>query len=100
MSDKTDISRRTFLRRASAAVAAIPVVSMTGMSVAKAKPMAEDGHAHNYVADAANADHPDYSEGERCDNCAFWDGNGGCHHADFQGVNVSANGWCDAWVSG
>lgn len=101
MSDQTRISRRTFLRRASATLAAVPVLSLTGAAVATAGAMAADGHAHDYVANAADAaDHPDYSEGERCDNCVFWDGNGGCHHADFSGVGVAAGGWCSAWIGG
>ncbi|WP_018867881.1 MULTISPECIES: high-potential iron-sulfur protein [unclassified Thioalkalivibrio] len=102
MSDQPNANRRKFLRQASAAVAAIPVVSMVGISSAKADTKAEDGHAHNYVNDAADADHADYSEGEKCKNCAFWGGGddqwGQCFHADFQGVQVNADGWCDEYV--
>ncbi|WP_019589263.1 MULTISPECIES: high-potential iron-sulfur protein [unclassified Thioalkalivibrio] len=107
MSDKHNANRRAFLRRASAAVAAIPVVSLMGtQSVHAAEEKAEDGHAHDYVNDAADAaDHPQFQEGARCDNCAFWnanadapDGWGGCFHQDFQNVLVNEAGWCDAHV--
>ncbi|MBS3800312.1 MAG: high-potential iron-sulfur protein [Thioalkalivibrio sp.] len=105
MSEQPNIKRRNFLRQASAAVAAIPVVSVVGMSAAKASAaLAEDGHAHNYVNNAADADHPDHKAGQMCQNCAFWGGGdaeqGQCYHADFQGVHVSASGWCKEFVSG
>ncbi|WP_018938000.1 MULTISPECIES: high-potential iron-sulfur protein [unclassified Thioalkalivibrio] len=104
MSDQPNANRRKFLRQASAAVAAIPVISMAGMSTAKAdNPKAEDGHRHDYVNNAADAaGHEDYSEGEKCKNCAFWGSGdaewGQCFHADFQGVQVNAAGWCDEYV--
>ncbi|WP_018934641.1 high-potential iron-sulfur protein [Thioalkalivibrio sp. ALJ24] len=109
MSDKHNADRRAFLRRASAAVAAIPVVSLVGtQSLHAADEKAEDGHAHDYVNDSADAaDHPQYEDGARCDNCAFWDANvdapdgyGGCFHQAFQNVLVAEGGWCDAHVRG
>ncbi|WP_019626381.1 high-potential iron-sulfur protein [Thioalkalivibrio sp. ALJT] len=102
MSNTPNANRRKFLRQASAAVAAIPVVSLVGMPAASAAEQAEDGHAHHYVNDAADSDHPDYAAGEKCKNCAFWGGGdaqwGQCFHAEFQGVQVNADGWCDAYV--
>lgn len=105
MSEQPNIKRRNFLRQASAAVAAIPVVSVVGMSGARASaPLAEDGHALNYVNNAADTDHPQHEAGQMCQNCAFWGGGdaeqGQCYHAEFQGVHVSANGWCTGFVSG
>ncbi|WP_018865309.1 MULTISPECIES: high-potential iron-sulfur protein [Thioalkalivibrio] len=106
MSDQPNANRRAFLRRASVAVAAIPLASLTTFGVAYAKPKAEDGHAHDYVNDAADAaDHDAYEDGAICENCAFWAGEeengwGGCHHQAFQDVLVNAEGWCDAHVRG
>ncbi|MFO7954181.1 MAG: high-potential iron-sulfur protein [Thioalkalivibrio sp.] len=105
MSDQPNANRRKFLRQASAAVAAIPVVSMAGISAAQANEKAEDGHAHEYVKNAADAaGHDDYAEGSKCKKCAFWGGDdaewGQCYHADFQGVEVNANGWCSEFVEG
>ena len=105
MSDQHQVNRRAFLRRASAAIAAIPVVSLVGMPAAKAAARAEDGHRHDYVNNATDAaGHPDYVEGAVCKNCAFWGGGdaewGQCFHQDFQGVQVNANGWCDVYIEG
>ena len=104
MSDSTNHGRRRFLAGSAAVVASIPVAALVHQRRAVAAERAEEGHAHDYVHDAADAaDHPDYEEGERCDNCAFWAGEqdngwGGCHHPDFQDVLVRAGGWCYEWV--
>ncbi len=106
MSKETDQSRRKFLKGSAAAVAAIPLATLVTHRRAEAKAKAEDGHAHDYVNDAADAAaHDAYEEGARCDNCAFWageqeDGWGGCHHPDFSDVLVRAEGWCDVWAGG
>jgi len=98
-------SRRVFLRTAALGVAAVPMAKMAFHSPeAKAEmPKAEDGHALDYVNDAADSDHDRYEEGQQCDNCAFWagekkDGWGGCHHPDFQNVLVAAEGWCNVYA--
>jgi len=104
MSDHPNAGRRAFLRRASVALAAIPVVGLGTFSTAHAMEKAEDGHAHDYVNNAADAaGHDAYEEGAICENCAFWAGEeqngwGGCHHQAFQGVLVNAEGWCDAHI--
>lgn len=107
MTDETDFHRRRFLRNVAVTLATIPVASLVLHPHRQAradKPRAEDGHAHDYVNDAADADHPAFEEGQRCDNCAFWAGEqengwGGCHHPDFQGVLVKADGWSSVYVS-
>ena len=108
MHEKTDPDRRRFLRRAAVTIATIPVASLVLHPQRRAladKPEAEDGHAHHYVNDAADADHDNYEEGELCENCAFWAGEerngwGGCHHPDFQDVLVNADGWCSVYARG
>lgn len=105
MSSQHQANRRRFLRQASAALAAIPVVSLVGMPSVSAAERAEDGHAHEYVRNAADATgHEGYTEGAKCGKCAFWGGNdaewGQCFHPDFQGVQVNAQGWCDEFVEG
>jgi len=108
MTDETNLNRRRFLRRAAVTVAAIPVASLVlqpHRHVRADTPKAEDGHDHDYVNDAADADHANYQEGQKCENCAFWAGEqengwGGCHHPDFQGVLVNAEGWCSVYAPG
>lgn len=104
MSDRSDNSRRRFLKGSAAVVAAIPLATLVQHRRAFAKAEAEEGHAKDYVHDAADAaDHDKYKEDSRCENCAFWageeaDGWGGCHHPDFSDVLVNADGWCSAWA--
>jgi hypothetical protein len=102
-------ARRRFLRSALAIGAAVPLAGVGFGRPARAeenKPRAEDGHALDYVSDAADAaDHELYEEGQACENCIFWtgevaDGYGGCQHPDFEDVLVNARGWCAAYVEG
>lgn len=104
MSGAPDKSRRKFLKTGAVAVATISVATLATEKKAFAQTKAEDGHAHDYVNDAANAQgHDKFQEGANCENCAFWageeeDGWGGCHHPDFSGVLVNSNGWCSQWA--
>ncbi len=104
MKDSPDNSRRKFLKGSAAVVAAIPLSTLVAHKQAFAKAEAEEGHAHDYVHDAADAsDHEAFQDDARCDNCAFWageeaDGWGGCHHPDFRDVLVRAEGWCSVWA--
>ena len=102
-----DKSRRVFLKTAALSVAAIPMAKMAFHSPEARADMAkaEDGHALDYVNDGADSDHPDYSDGERCDNCVFWSGEkengwGGCNHPSFSDVMVNAKGWCSIYAAG
>lgn len=84
-------------------VAALPLATLIHQRRVQAMAKAEDGHALDYVNDAAESDHPDREEGQRCETCAFWageeeDGWGGCHHPEFSDVMVNASGWCSAWA--
>lgn len=102
--DKPDTGRRKFLKAGAVMVASIPVATLVHQRQAFAKAKAEDGHARDYVNNAADAEgHDAYEDGERCDNCVFWageeeDGWGGCNHPDFRDVLVNAGGWCNVWA--
>jgi hypothetical protein len=107
MYDKIDTARRALLSKLAAlgAIAPLTGVAITAGSPAAADERAEDGHAHDYVNDAADAaDHRRYREGSLCSNCIFWQGGdeewGGCQHPAFRNVEVNANGWCNAWARG
>ncbi|MBK5943810.1 MAG: high-potential iron-sulfur protein [Halorhodospira halophila] len=99
-----DKSRRTFLKGSAVALAALPLSTLLHQRSARAEPRAEDGHAHDYVNEAADASgHPRYEEGQLCENCAFWgeaveDGWGRCTHPDFDEVLVKAEGWCSVYA--
>lgn len=108
MPDTFETARRAFLRKITAFGAAVP---FAGLGITAASPAfadeerAEEGHAHDYVHDAADAeDHARFQEGSNCANCAFWQGGddewGGCQHPDFRDVLVAADGWCSAYAPG
>ncbi|WP_290652326.1 high-potential iron-sulfur protein [Aquisalimonas sp.] len=104
MTKPTDTGRRRFLKTGAMAVAALPLSTLIHQRSVKAMPQAEDGHALDYVNDAADAaDHPEYEEGQYCHNCAFWagaedNGWGQCHHPEFADVLVNEDGWCSVWA--
>ena len=103
MSESTDKGRRRFLKTGAMAVAALPLATLVHQGRVHAMPQAEDGHAHDYVNDGADAEHDAYEEGQRCDNCAFWGGEedngwGSCMHPDFSDVLVKDKGWCSVWA--
>lgn len=100
--------RRRFLRGAVLTATALPaggyVMGFANPAWAEDRPRAEDGHAWDYVNDAADADSELYEDGQLCSNCVFWtgeveDGWGGCQHPDFEDVLVNAEGWCSAYVA-
>ncbi|GHE20737.1 high-potential iron-sulfur protein [Halomonas urumqiensis] len=98
-------SRRDFMRNSLMGVAALPLgagilsKSAFAQDLPPLDPNAEQAQALNYVEDAADAsDHPAYEEGERCDNCMFWQAdNQGCQL--FPQNSVAAAGWCQSWVA-
>ena len=107
MTDETDTARRAFLRKLAAlgAVAPMAGAAITAAGPAAAEERAEEGHAHDYVHNAADAaDHPRFREGSQCSNCAFWQGGddewGACQHPSFRNVLVAAEGWCSIYAPG
>ncbi len=103
MSNPIDGGRRKFLKASAMGVAALPLATLVHQRTVKAMPQAEDDHAHDYVNDAADADHPRYEEGQYCDNCTFWEGEvengwGECSHPDFTDVLVKDKGWCGVYA--
>lgn len=97
-------SRRAFMRSSMLSLAALPlgagILSKTAFAqeLPRLDPSASNAQALNYVEDAANAsDHPAYEEGQRCDNCMFYNAdNQGCQL--FPENSVEPAGWCQSWV--
>ena len=104
MSNPSESGRRRFLKVTALAAAALPLGALIKPQRVIAMAKAEDGHALDYVNDAADAaDHPQFEEGQRCDNCVFWMGEeqngwGRCQHPQFDDVLVRDKGWCSTWV--
>lgn len=100
-----DQSRRAFLCNSLLGVAALPlgigILSRQAFaqSLPRLDPNDEQAQALNYVEVAEQAsDHPAYEEGETCSNCMFFERrNQGCQL--FPQNSVSADGWCQSWVS-
>ncbi|ABM63141.1 high-potential iron-sulfur protein [Halorhodospira halophila] len=104
MTESIDHNRRRLLQASTLMAAAIPLSALVHHRTATAAPQADDGHAHDYVGDAADAeDHARYQAGQQCQDCRFWEGEveggyGECSHPDFADVLVSADGWCDVFA--
>ncbi len=100
-----DQSRRDFMRHSLLGIAALPlgagILSRRAFAqeLPRLDPSAEQAQALNYVEDAAEAsDHPAYEEGERCDNCMFYQAdNQGCQL--FPQNSVEPGGWCQSWTA-
>lgn len=90
-------SRRQFLRRAGGGIAVMTVAGSIPLTTARAQEMLSPddptAKALGYVEVTA-------VEGQRCDNCNFWQGGdaaaGGC--PIFPGKNVTEAGWCKSWI--
>ncbi|MDI5893028.1 high-potential iron-sulfur protein [Halomonas rhizosphaerae] len=98
-----DNSRRDFMRNSLLGLAALPLgagilsKSAFAQDLPRLDPSAEQAQALNYVENASDAsDHPAYEEGERCDNCMFFQAdNEGCQL--FPENSVEPAGWCQSW---
>jgi hypothetical protein len=108
----TKVARREFLRRSILAGSALPLGAIPLVLRADNHRVSEDdptAKAMGYLHDAAQVDVAKYPKragdaGSKqfCDNCQLYkagseEGWGGC--AIFPGKEVSARGWCNAWVS-
>jgi hypothetical protein len=98
-------SRRDFMRNSLLSLAALPlgagILSKSAFAdtLPRLDPNSDQAQALNYVEDAADAaDHPAYEEGERCDNCMFWQADSeGCQL--FPQNSVEPKGWCQSWTA-
>ena len=98
-------SRRDFMRHSLMGIAALPLgagilsKSAFAQDLPPLDPSAEQAQALNYVENAADAaDHPAYAEGERCDNCMFFQADtNGCQL--FPQNSVEPAGWCQSWTA-
>lgn len=95
----TMTSRRQFMRATCAGAAALPLAGLLRVNTVHGAGMPmlsmddPTAKALGYVEETA-------IDGQRCDNCNFWQGGadptGGCPL--FPGKVVTAQGWCKSWV--
>jgi len=102
------LKRRTLLKGALAALAAIPVVTAAGRAEAAAPatldPNDPTAKALGYNADTSKVDaakYPAHKAEQKCSNCVQFQGKatdaaGGCNL--FPGKQVAGAGWCSAWT--
>lgn len=98
-------SRRDFMRNSLLGLAALPlgagILSKRALAqdLPRLDPSSDQAQALNYVEVASEAsDHPAYEEGERCDNCMFWQPDSqGCQL--FPQNSVEPGGWCQSWTA-
>jgi hypothetical protein len=98
-------SRRDFMRNSMLGLAALPlgagILSKTAFAqeLPRLDTSASNAQALNYVEVASEAsDHPAYEDGERCDNCMFFNAETeGCQL--FPGNSVAPAGWCQSWTA-
>ena len=105
---QTKISRRSLVKVAIAAGAAIPALGL--METALAAPAAAldpndaQAKALGYIEDTTKVDgkaNPTHKPDQKCANCAQFQGkasdaHGGCNI--FAGKSVAGNGWCKVWA--
>ncbi|AJY50120.1 high-potential iron-sulfur protein [Halomonas sp. KO116] len=98
-------SRRDFMRNSMLGLAALPlgvgILSKTAFAqeLPRLDPSSSNAQALNYVENASEAsDHPAYEDGERCDNCMFFNAETeGCQL--FPENSVEPGGWCQSWTA-
>ena len=101
----TNASRRTFLKRATLSVALIPVAGLPlgAALAADLPPVTSDdptAKALQYVPDASQA--KGAKPGSKCANCANYQGAAGSEQGGcvlFPGKTVKAAGWCSSWTA-
>lgn len=97
MSDRHPcISRRHAIRLLGVTAASVPLAGLVTAHAAELPKLSPD----DATAKALGYVHETAVEGQRCNNCNFWQGGdaewGGCPL--FPGKGVSANGWCKSWI--
>lgn len=94
-------TRRHFLARAAALLAALPLLGASaralGAPLPKLAPTHPTAKSLHYVEDARKTDQPTHKAGSLCLNCQFYTpATGAC--ALFAGFSVAPRGWCAAWA--
>ncbi|ALM51586.1 high-potential iron-sulfur protein [Halomonas huangheensis] len=99
-------SRRKFLRQSLIGLAALPLGSAVLSIGAQARDLprldenSTQAKALGYVEKASDAeDNADWSEGENCSNCMFYNTETQACQL-FPQNSVAAAGWCQSWVAG
>ncbi len=100
--------RRDFLRVGSLAIASIAIAATAGRVARAAAPRVDEkdpvAQSLGYKHDATMVDKvkfPKYKDGQLCRNCTLYQGKPTDPWAPcpiFQGKEVSAKGWCSAYV--
>ena len=94
-------TRRNFLTRAAALLAAAPLLATSTRALGAPLPPLPTTHpqakALHYTEEANKTEHPSHKVGSFCMNCQFYTpGTHGC--ALFAGFAVAPKGWCAAWA--
>jgi hypothetical protein len=102
-----NVSRRRFLQFGAYGLMAVPLAGLGWTTAAQASmeqldPESDTAQALAYTHDAESTEHDQHQEGNHCLNCMLYSDPsaqewGPC--AVFPGKQVSANGWCTAWVA-
>ncbi|MFA9459528.1 high-potential iron-sulfur protein [Thiohalorhabdus methylotrophus] len=99
------LTRRGFLRNAVLTTAVLPVTaaltSRQAWAQEKVQPSEPQAKSLKYTHDASTVEAPQYSEGQKCSNCQFYQAGpdtewGPC--TIFGGREVAAEGWCTSYV--
>ena len=94
-------TRRLFIL---AAAAGCTTIATTGRAQPRLDEKDPQAVALGYVADASHADakkYAKYAPGQNCTGCALYQGKAGDIAGKcplYAGTQVSAKGWCSAWV--
>jgi len=107
MKDTQSISRRSFLKTLSVAVASVPLagIAIRTVHAEDLKPLDSSNPtaaALGYVEDTGSVDagkYPQHNAEQDCANCMFYtageNGRGTCQL--FPGFTVNQKGWCASW---
>ena len=99
----TDKTRRQFVTLVGAGCAAVPLAGLVSALPSRAQaqdnPMVDPSSAQ---AKALQYVESSEKEGQMCSNCTLYKGDDGSENGPcslFPGMNVTASGWCSAYVA-
>lgn len=101
MSDRTNQSRRRFVKLSAIGVASVPLWGRVALAQERVSEDDDIAVSLHYKHDVADVEHDSYQEGRNCANCQLYQGAEGEEWGScgvFQNKLVNANGWCTAWV--
>ena len=92
-------NRRVFMMQV--ALGGTALASTQAMAQAMVNEKDPQAAALAYAADATKVKNPKYAAGQKCSNCALYQGKADAKAAGcplFAGKQVAGKGWCSAWV--